>query len=292
VTLESLRCLCAIIETKSFRLAAERLHRSQPAVSQQLKVLEREAGHPLIDRKSGGPTPLGALLYARAREILQAVDSLSHEMADFESAASRELRVGTSDTTALYVLPPLVREFAARMPETRVVLVNRSSDAIAGLVREGGLDLGIVTLPADTPELEEAPLFRQRFVLVVPKSHALAAKKRVSLDALAGEPFVLLEEATRTGAMLRRYFAEHQFAPQVVMDSGSFEVIKRFVAEGVGISLLPEMVLGPNEAALQSVPMPGLPEVRLGAVWRSGAYQSKAQRAFVAMLQERTMEVE
>tara|TARA_R110001592_G_scaffold44843_2_gene143862 strand:- start:423 stop:1295 length:873 start_codon:yes stop_codon:yes gene_type:complete len=286
MTLEALRCLCAIIETRSFRAAAERLHRSQPAISQQLKSLEREVGHSLVERKTGRPTPVGELIYAQGTEILQSVESLSHEVADFASVANRELRVGTSDTTALYVLPPLVHEFSSRMPETRVVLVNRNSGAIVEQVLDGTLDLGIVTLPTEMADLEEVALFRQRFVVVVPRSHPLATKRRLSLEALAGEHFVLLEEATRTGAMLRRFFAEYHFTPQVVVDSGSFEVIKRFVSEGVGISLLPEMVVRPDDP-VQSIPMTGLPEVTLGAIWRRGAYQSKAQRAFVTMLQER-----
>jgi DNA-binding transcriptional LysR family regulator len=272
MTLESLRCLCAIIETRSFRAAAERLHRSQPAVSQALKVLEREAGHPLVDRKTGGPTAMGALVYERGRRILEAVDSLAHEVADFESAASRELRVGTSDT------------IAALMPETRLSLVNRSSAQIARQVLEGALDLGIVTLPAGEPDLEETPLFRQRIVLVAPRGHALAGRKRVTLKALAGEPLLLLESGTRTGALLERFFAEQDFTPPAVMDSGSFEVIKRYVAEGVGLSFLPEMVVRPGDAELRAIPVAGLPEVTLGAVWRRGAYRSKAQRAFVEML--------
>ncbi|MBX3179987.1 MAG: LysR family transcriptional regulator [Candidatus Hydrogenedentes bacterium] len=284
MTLESLRCLCAIIETRSFRAAAARLHRSQPAISQALKVLEREAGHALIDRKTGGPTAMGALVYERGRRILEAVDSLAHEVADFESAASRELRVGTSDTIALYVLPPLVREFAALMPETRLSLVNRSSAQIARQVLEGALDLGIVTLPAGEPDLEETPLFRQRIVLVAPRGHALAGRKRVTLKALAGEPLLLLESGTRTGALLERFFAEQDFTPPAVMDSGSFEVIKRYVAEGVGLSFLPEMVVRPGDVELRAIPVAGLPEVTLGAVWRRGAYRSKAQRAFVEML--------
>lgn len=284
MTLESLRCLCAIIETRSFRAAAERLHRSQPAISQQLKVLEREAGQSLVDRKSGKPTAMGALVYERGRRILEAVDSLAHEVADYESAASRELRVGTSDTIALYVLPPLVREFAVLMPETHLSLVNRSSAAIAEQVLEGSLDLGIVTLPAGEPDLEESPLFRQRIVLVAPRGHALAERKRVTLKALAKEPFLLLEAETRTGALLRRFFAEHDFNPPVVMDSGSFEVIKRYVAEGVGLSFLPEMAIRPTDTELQTVSMAGLPEVTLGALSRRGAYRSKAARAFLEML--------
>jgi len=284
MTLESLRCLCAIIETRSFRAAAERLHRSQPAISQQLKVLEREAGQSLVDRKTGKPTAMGTLVYERGRRILEAVDSLAHEVADYESAASRELRVGTSDTIALYVLPPLVREFAELMPETRLSLVNRSSAAIAEQVLDGSLDLGIVTLPAGVAELEETPLFRQRIVLVAPRDHALASRKRVTLKALAEEPFLLLEGGTRTGALLRRFFTEHDFNPPVVMDSGSFEVIKRYVAEGVGIAFLPEMAIRPTDTELQTIPMAGLPEVTLGALSRRGAYQSKAARAFLEML--------
>ena len=284
MTLDALRCLCAIIETRSFRAAAERLHRSQPAISQQLKVLEREAGHTLIDRKTGGPTAMGALVYARAKRILEAADSLAHEVADFESAASRELRVGTSDTIALYVLPPLVREFSALMPETRLSLVNRSSAAIAAQVLEGTLDLGIVTLPAGEADLEETPLFRQRIVLVVPRAHALASRRRVTLKSVAAEPFLLLEAATRTGTLLRHYFEANDFIPQVVMDSGSFEVIKRYVAEGVGLSFLPEMVVRKSDTELCAIPVTGLPEVWLGAVARRGAYQSKAQRAFLEML--------
>lgn len=284
MTLESLRCLCAIIETRSFRAAAERLHRSQPAISQQLKVLEREAGQPLVDRKTGRATAMGALVYERGRRILDAVDSLVHEVADYESAASRELRVGTSDTIALYVLPPLVREFAALMPETRLALVNRSSATIADQVLDGTLDLGIVTLPAGEAELEETPLFRERIVLVAARDHALASRKRVTLKALQGEPFLLLEGETRTGGLLRQFFAERDFDPPVVMDSGSFEVIKRYVSEGVGLSFLPEMVIRPGDTELRAIPVAGLPEVTLGAVWRRGAYRSKAQRAFVEML--------
>jgi DNA-binding transcriptional LysR family regulator len=290
MTLESLRCLCAIVETHSFRAAADRLHRSQPAISQQLKSLEQEVGKTLIERKSGRPTPMGELVYGQGKDILRSVENLSHEVADFERVASRELRVGTSDTTALYILPPLIRDFSTRMPETRLVLVNRNSSAIATQVLDGTLDLGIVTLPSEVPELEEAPLFHQRFVLVLPRSHPLANRKRLSLTALASEPFVLLEEATRTGVMLRRYFAEYDFTPQVAVDSGSFEVIKRFVAEGVGISLLPGAVVRPEDRNLVTVPMPGLPEVVLGAVWRKGAYRSKAQRSFVEMLGDQIRE--
>lgn len=284
MTLDSLRCFCAIVETGSFHAAADRIHRSQPAVSQQMKTLEREAGHVLIERKTARPTPAGHTLYERARQMLLDAEAMAREIKDFDESAVRELRVGTSDTTALYLLPPYIRRFAKRMPQTRLVLTNRSSDAIADLVARAELDLGIVTLPMNLPELSEEILFRQRMVLVLPAQHPLAKTQRMTLQAVKDEPFLLIDEQTRTGAILRAYFREANFTPQVVLDSGSFEVIKRYVAEGVGLSFLPECVVTPQDRRLRTRPLHESPAVPIGAIVRKGAYQSKAEQALLALL--------
>ncbi|HPX39553.1 MAG TPA: LysR family transcriptional regulator, partial [Candidatus Hydrogenedentes bacterium] len=112
MNLEALRCFCAVIEEGSFRAAADRLHRSQPAISQQVKSLEKELGQVLLERKTCRMTPMGSLLYDRARHILNETEGLARELEDFDEAQAGELRVGTSDTTALYVLPEVVRQFA------------------------------------------------------------------------------------------------------------------------------------------------------------------------------------
>jgi len=284
MTLDALRCFCALVETGSFRAAAEQVHRSQPAISQQMKSLERELGHALFDRRTAQPTPLGEMAYGRAREILLAVETLAREAGDFDESVGHELRVGTSDTTAMYVLPPCVRQFAEAMPHTRLVLVNRSSEAIAEQVLRGDLDLGIVTLPCRKTELEEQELFRQRLVLVTPQNHPLAQSRRAPLTALVHEPLLLIDAQTRTGALLRDYFRQEGFIAQVVLDSGSFEVIKRYVAEGVGLSFLPEAVIAQEDSGLTAVEIPGLPMVPIGVIRRRGAYRSKAERAFLEVL--------
>ncbi len=284
MTLDSLRCFCAIVETGSFHAAADRVNRSQPAISQQLKSLERETGHTLIERKTARFTPAGQTLYARARQLLLNAETMAREMKDFDESASHELRVGTSDTTALYLLPPYVRRFAKLLPRTRLVLTNRSSDAIADLVARAELDLGIVTLPLLRSGLTEEVLFRQRMVLVLPARHPRAKAPRLTLHDLKNEPFLLIDEHTRTGALLRGCFRAAGFTPQTVMDSGSFEVIKRYVAEGVGLSFLPECVITPQDRRLRTRPLVELPEVSIGAIGRKGAYQSKAEQALLALL--------
>ncbi|MGI6459825.1 MAG: LysR family transcriptional regulator [Candidatus Hydrogenedentales bacterium] len=284
MNLETLRCFCAVIEEGSFRAAAERLHRSQPAISQQVKSLERKLGQVLLERKTCRMTPLGTLLYDRARHILNEAEGLARELEDFDETQAGELRVGTSDTTALYVLPEVVRNFAQAMPQTHLVMVNRPSGAIAEQVARGELELGIVTLPVDNDALIELDLFEQHLALVVPATHALASRNRVSLPELREESFLLLNANTRTGSVLRDLFAREAFTPQVVLDSGSFEVIKRYVVEGIGVAFLPRIAVTPDDRQLATVLVPGLPRVRIGVIQRRHAYHTKAERAFLRLL--------
>lgn len=284
MTLEALRCFCAVIEAGSFRGAAVRIHRSQPAVSQQIKSLETQLGRSLVDRSSCAPTPAGAVLYSRARSILNEADGIDREIREFDDTYAAPLRIGTSDTTALYFLPDRVRAFAAAMPGVRMEIVNRPSAVIADYVLRGDLDLGIVTLPIANEALETRVLFNEQLVLVVRDDHALANRERIDLADLAAVPLLLLDGSTRTGAMLRDHFAVSGFTPAVALDSGSFEVIKRYVAEGTGIGFLPEMVVQPGDTRLRVVRVDGLPEVVIGAVWRRGAYQSLAERTFLDLI--------
>ncbi|MCC6694792.1 MAG: LysR family transcriptional regulator [Candidatus Hydrogenedentes bacterium] len=285
MTIEALRQFRALVETGGFRAAAERVHRSQPAVSHQLKSLERELGHILLDRKTCKPTPAGSRLYEHACRLLTDVESIRRELGEFDESRVRELRLGTSDTTALYVLPPIIRRFARAMPHTHVEIVNRSTGAIAEQVGRGELDLGIVTLPAGHATLEERELFRQELVLVVPVGHRLRSRRRAKLEDLREEPFLLLDANTRTGTLLRQHFAQTGFEPHTVLDSGSFEVIKRYVAEGIGVSFLPRMVITRADRALTTLHVQGLPEVSIGAVWRKGSYKTLAAKTFLALME-------
>jgi len=281
---EALRCLCAVVDTGSFRAAADRLFRSQPAVSQQIKGLEALVGHTLIERHTGQPTPAGELLYRRAQTILDQLDSAGREVAEFQEAAAKPLRIGTSDTTAIYFLPAAVRRFAQVMPDTRLEVINRPSHAIAELVASRDLDLGLVTLSVHQPSLEVRALYKQTLVLAVPIDHPLARFKTVSLSRLAAEPMLLLDAGTQTGQRLREFFDAHQFAPDVLLDSISFEVIKAYVAEGVGVGFLPERAITKDDRRLKAVRVKGAPSIGIGAVWRRAAYQSRAARTFLDLL--------
>ncbi|GMW03303.1 MAG: putative hydrogen peroxide-inducible genes activator [Candidatus Hydrogenedentota bacterium] len=284
LTLEALRVFCAVVEESSFREAAQRLNRSQPAVSQQLKGLETKLGYALLDRKSGRPTPAGEKLYQRARSLLTEVDGLTRELADFDDTHVPVLRVGASDTTALYILPPVVKAFASAANKTRLELVSRPTEAIIDKVLRGNLDLALVTLPVADSALEVRELLRQELALITPAGHTLARKSSVTLEDLRETPLLLLDEHTRTGALLRTHFRVSGFEPRVVLDSGSFEVIKRYVSEGIGLAFLPRHSVTAADRNLRSVYVDGLPTVPLGAVRRNGAFCSRAETAFMNLL--------
>ena len=287
MTLDSLACFCAVIDTGSFRLAADRVHRTQPAVSQQIKNLEREFRTTLVDRKSGSPTLAGKALYEKAKRLIANADDLARELRDFDESEVPELRVGASDTLALYYLPTAVRRFREAMPRTRLVMHTRSSDLVTEELWEGKLDLAIVTLPVTRDELEVQEVLRQNLVLIAPRRASftnfapLKTGQRITLRGLRNAPFVLLHEETRTGRLLREHFRSCDFEPQVALDGGSFEVIKRYVIEGLGVGIVPEIGVTTEERKTLSVcNVAGLPKIPIGAVRRRDAYETKAALAF------------
>ena len=133
-----------------------------------------------------------------------------------------------------------------------------------------------------------APVLKRRrttyTVPVVPAGHPLAAAGTVGWADLTGLPMLLIDRRTRTGAALREHFEKVGFSPQVMLDSGSFEVVKRYLAEGAGVSFLPEGILTPSDTGLRALEMPDLPEIVIGALWRRDTPLSRAAGVFLETL--------
>lgn len=288
MNLDSLRTFCALVETGSFSVAAGRVHLTQPAVSQQIKALEKEVGGPLFDRHTATPTIAGKLVYERARRMLLDADGLIHALRDIEGLADQELCIGSSDTMAMYFLPSIIRQFSKKMPNTHLKVVCRSTSEIVERVHRGECQLGLVTLPTAHPELDETVLFEESLYLVVPLAHRLAKKRSASLTDLVDEDLLMLDENTRTGALLRQFFRRESFEPRSVLDSGSFEVIKRYVAEGVGISFLPASALAAGDARIKTVRVSGTPKTTMGAIRLHQAYLTPGQRLLLQLMRERS----
>jgi len=245
--IEQLEYLAAVTRYGSLRRASERLHISQPAISEAVRKLERELGVTLLDRhRSGARISLaGRELLQPIVDVLESVERLKAATGD-QLATRRRLRIGTVNAGTASLVLPAVRAFQAANSRAAVEVRNLQQDEIHVSLAEGTLDLGLVNLlDGDDvpPDLEVTPLLTGRPVAVLPAGHPLAAKAAVTADDLRGERFV----AMRAGYLMHR-FAHRLFGsdpPASWHSTDGAEMGKMMVAEGIGLTVLPDYsVLG------------------------------------------------
>lgn len=240
--IEQLEYVAAVARIGSFRRAAEELHISQPALSETVRNLERELGVDLLDRRRSGATVSdeGRELLPHVLSVIEAVDRLRTAAAE-ELHISRMVRVGTVNAATVPLLTTAIQRFRAMHPSTQVEVVGARQIEIHRALREGGFDLGLVNyLEGDDPdpELDTAPLLRGRVVACMRTDSPLAALGAVTVDDLLGQPLVVM----RSGYAMHRYV--HRFlgdrTPSFSFSTDGAEMGKLMVAEGLGVTLLPD----------------------------------------------------
>jgi len=245
--IEQLEYLAAVTRHGSLRRASEHLHLSQPALSEAVTKLERELGVTLLDRRRSGAriSRRGRELQEYMSDVLEAVDRL-REAAGDQRAGHPVVRVGTVSTATSTLLVPAVREFRAAYPSSTVEVLNLRQAEIDQGLREGTLDLGLVNVLAGddpSPDLVGTSLVHGRPVVVLRADHPLAGCASVTTAQLRSEPFV----AMRAGYLMHR-FTHRLFGadmPPVSYATDGAELGKLMVAEGVGLTVLPDYsVLG------------------------------------------------
>jgi len=274
-----------------FTRAAEELNVAQPSVSQQIRKLEDELGTPLFHRmkRNVALTEAGTLFLRHTRAILQQLEEARVEVQELSGLRKGSLAVGAPPSVGTHLLPKALAAFSRKHPGISLTFREAGSRTLVKLLEDGELDLAVVIQPIRHPVLETMPLLEEELLLAVPRSHRLATRTgRVKLGELATEPFVLLREGAydirdQTLAACRKV----GFEPNVALDGGEMDSVLRFVAEGLGIAILPEMVLGdvdprtgPVAVRLQS---PRLTRT-LVLARRRDRYFSAAAQEFMRML--------
>ena len=273
VSLKQLRYAVVVAETGHFGRAAQACNISQPALSQQIQAIEALCGNILFDRLKAGarPTPFGAEFVARARQVLESADSLAAFAMGQSGQPERPIRFGLIPTVAPYLLPEIFPALTKGLPGLDLtVSENRTEALIAGLI-DGSLDVALIgtDAPDSRPRLVSVPLFDDPFVLATSRNEVTA--EPVSLTNLAPERILLLDEG-------------HCFRDQTIaacrLDSDpsartfaatSLSTIVEFVANGQGVTLLPQIALRKEATdpriAIHPLMSPGAGR-RLSLVWR------------------------
>jgi DNA-binding transcriptional LysR family regulator len=288
--LTTLKIIVSLAERGSLTAAAEELHLTQPALSIRVRKLQDELGVRLFEMRGRRVlfTRAGETVLAYARRFTVLESELKREMTDLVGLATGSVSIGTIDAASIYVLPHVFARFRKLHPAIDITLEIASTVPLVGELRAGRLDLVIGTLPVEHPEgLEVRPIYRERLLLIAPPGHPLARMGAVRVSTLAGEPFISFHEVSVTRRMVERAFARRGVSPRVTIVTDSPEAIKKLVAAGLGMAVLPERIVRDEieRGAVVALRVKGLAlERRLGLIIPAGRYLSSPVRAFLGML--------
>ena len=243
-TLRQLELFLAVYDLGSIKAAAESLHLTQPTVSMQLKKLADAVGMPLYERVGRGRefTDAGRALVATAREVLDSFERLDMELADLRGLKAGTLRVAVV-TTSKYFIPHLLGSFCEQHSRVDLQFRVGNREQIIRRLQDGLDDLYVFSHPPEDEDIVVTDFLPNPLVAIAPLGHPLARRKRLSLQDLAAEPFLMREAGSGTRHAIERHLDKHDVRMNIRMTIESNEAIKHAVMSGLGISILSEHTL-------------------------------------------------
>jgi DNA-binding transcriptional LysR family regulator len=288
--LRRMRALREVASRGSLSAAAEALGYTQPAISQQIAALEREAGIRLLERgtRPARLTDAGRALVAHAEAVLARLDDAEHELDEIKGLRAGRLRLASVSTALATLVPRALAVFTERHPHLHVSVVEDQLHGVIGRLARWELDLGLIyeheALPEPTVDLERIPLFDEPFELLLPHNHRLANRRSLRLDQLADDTWI-----GGLGAYQRILLHSCQnagFEPRIAYHTDDYRAIQAFVAAGLGVAILPRLALALTPAGIAQIPLRHPPERRVSAARLTKSFRSPATDTMIRLLAE------
>jgi DNA-binding transcriptional LysR family regulator len=287
--LKQLRAFCQAAKTGSITEAAEALFLSQPSVTLQIQALERELDVTVFERR--GPkiqlTPSGELLFRLASPLVDAIDKLPESFAahvgDLESG---ELNIAAGESTILYVLPEATKRFADTYPGIRLKIHNVTGRDGMAMLRADEADFAIGSMLKTAEDIVYEPIVTYHPKLIVPPGHPLAEKAALTLEDVAGYGLILPPRHLATWRIVELVFGQYGLTFNVSLEAGGWEVIKKYVELGLGISIVTDVCLTGNERLAVRPLDDYFPTRSYGIVTRRGKFLTPAAARYLDMLRE------
>jgi DNA-binding transcriptional LysR family regulator len=289
-----LRVLKEVAAQGSFSAAAEALAYTQSAVSQQIAALEREAGTLLVERGARGIrlTEAGEALVRHADVIFARLAEAEAELDAIAGLRGGRLRLASFETAGATLVPLAIAAFSHRHPAVDLSLVAQDPEDSLPRLIAGELELALGHEVADIPEnivehIEVMHLLDDPMYLVLPRGHKLAARRRVTLKDVAGEPFINSSAGCTCSMQVIRACDRAGFSPHVAFETDDYQAMQGYVAAGVGVALIPDLGLTSMREDVVVRSLGSHPPVRrIYAATTTGGYRSPATAAMLEILAE------
>lgn len=252
MTLTQIHALLAVLEYGGFTEASKRLYTTQSAVSQAISALEEELGVNILireRRKDIQLTPVGIRLLPHLRTIIGQTNAVKEIAEQEKQNPARTLHIGCFPSACACILPGIIRYFEQHHPNIKIIPDEENSSAIIDSLQSGGIDAGFVHFPVSG--MYCVPVYRDKFTVVVPEAHPLAAKATISVEELVGEPLIISKGRYELSIMT--LFKEQGIEPIIKYEFNHPDTAISFIRQGLGIALLPELTLKAVGGQIRSV---------------------------------------
>lgn len=257
-----LEAFIAIAQEQSFSRAAERLARTQPAISIAIKKLEDEVGAPLLDRTRNhiGLTEAGTILFEYAQKIVHLRSEAAEAIKELRQLHRGKVTVGANESMSLYFLPNVILAYRQQYPQIKVEVYRTFSEQLPRLLKEHRVDLALLAYDPQDRQLESFVVKRDELVLIMSPRHRLANKTKVTVQELGQESFLAHNVKSPTRDKVIQFFRDHQVPLNISIELATIETIKRFVELDLGLALVPRMCVEEEirTGRLATVPVQGL----------------------------------
>lgn len=284
-----LRVLHEVGRRGSFSAAADALGYTQPAISRQIALLERETGTTLLERHPGGArlTDAGELLVRHAEAILARLQDAEDELGELLGLQSGRLRMSTITSAAATIMPLAIGDFRRQLPGVELSVSLSDPGGTLAFLRSGEIDLALTNDDAhfDLPDIDAVHLFDEPMLIALPVDHPLAQRSSLNLADLAEERWMLgTTTACPDAGRFINACRDAGFEPEIAFHNDDYTAILGFVAAGVGVAPVPEMVLrdGPKRVAVSPLASPALSRPIVASA--PSGYRSGPARAMLEIL--------
>jgi DNA-binding transcriptional LysR family regulator len=276
-----------VVQEGSFSKAAERVFRTQPAVSIAIRRLEEEVGAPLFERSQKTPvlTQAGELVYDYAKRILSLRDQAREVVTELRSLERGRVRIGANESTSLYLLPHLILDYRKQHPNVKVEIYRHVSERLPLEVLDRNVDLALLAYEPVDSDLESFPVLRDELVLIMPPDHPLSKRGAVAVKELGNESFLAHNVKTASRFKVIEAFAQHHTPLNITLELATVETIKRFVQLEIGLAFVPRMCVTEEleRGTLATIPVKGLTYFR--TIWVTHRRQMTLSHAAAAFLE-------